>query len=156
MLSKRFHIGKSQTRSRISFTTPESKPHGDVQRGPFRDPAAVPFLEGIAEALKSRGYEVTEPKPGKACHGGCAVTFPEVQIEIVLLVRRRQGNIEFEILTWPSQSMRQRMRSGTREQADCQEWEELCSAIHSIVVADSRLKSVRLRTFAQGEAEYED
>lgn len=156
MLGKRFHIGKSETKSCISFRVPESEPDTSVKSGPFRDPAAIPALQKIGRALMTEGYNVTEPKVGKACHGAFRVAFKDVQISVVLLVHRRNAQIEFEIMTWPSQSLRQRMAGRRMTQPDCQEWAELALAIHAIVARDLRPETVTLRTFAEagGEAEW--
>jgi hypothetical protein len=81
MLRKGFSIRDSQTKSRLSFRLPDVGPHRTLKRSLFRDPAAIPMLKQIAESLRVKGYEVvTEPKPGKACHGACHVIFPEVEI----------------------------------------------------------------------------
>ena len=86
MLGKRFHIGKSETKSHISFRVPESEPLPSVKQSFFRDPAAIPTLQKISRALMAEGYDVTEPKVGKACHGACRVAFENVEISVVLLV----------------------------------------------------------------------
>jgi hypothetical protein len=151
MLRKQFHIGDTQTKSRLSFRVPESEPHTNLKRTPFRDPAALPMLQNIAEGLHAQGYEVTKPKTGKACHGACRVIFPDVEITLVLLVRRRRGKVEFEILTWPSQTLRQRISGRRMKSANCTEWAELCSAMHTILAGDSRMESVLLRTFSEAE-----
>jgi hypothetical protein len=148
MLGKGFHIGKSETKSRISFRVPESEPLASVKRSPFRDPAALPTLQKISRALMAEGYDVTEPKVGKACHGACSVAFKDVEISVVLLVHRRNAKIEFEIMTWPSQSLRQRMAGRRMTHPDCQEWAELASAIQTIVASDIQPETVTLRTFA--------
>jgi hypothetical protein len=150
MLRKGFSIRDSQTKSRLSFKVPDVGPHRTLKRSLFRDPTAIPMLKQIAESLRVKGYEVTEPKPGKACHGACRVIFPDVEISVVLAVRRRQGKIEFEILTWPSQTLRQRFRR-TLKSPDCQEWTELCAAIRDILAGDSRLESLRWRAFMEAE-----
>ena len=93
MLRERFSIRDSQTKSRLSFKLPDAKPHKNLKRTLFRDPAALPMLQRITEGLYAQGYEVTKPKPGKACHGFCRVIFPDVEIAVVLLVRRRRGKI---------------------------------------------------------------
>jgi hypothetical protein len=151
MLRKNFHIGKSKTKSRISFRVPESEPHTNVKRSLFRDPAAIPTLQKISRALMAEGYAVTEPKVGKACHGACHVVFNDVEISVILLVRRRSGKIEFEIMTWPSQSLRQRMGARRMTHPDCQEWADLASAIYAIVARDLQPETVTLRTFAEAE-----
>jgi hypothetical protein len=48
------------------------------------------MLKQIAESLRVKGYEVTEPKPGKAGLGACRVIFPDVEVAVVLLVSRRK------------------------------------------------------------------
>jgi hypothetical protein len=151
MLRKTFHIGDTQTKSRLSFSVPESEPHTNLKRTPFRDPAALPMLQSIAEGLDAQGYAVTKPKTGTACHGACRVIFPNVQIIVILLVRRRRGNVEFEILTWPSQTLRQRISGRKMKSADCNEWAELCSAMHAILAGDSRVESIVLRTFSEAD-----
>jgi hypothetical protein len=153
MLRKGFNIRDSQTRSRLSFKLPDTEPHKHLKRSIFSDPAALPMLKNIAEGLHVQGYEVSGPKPGKACHGGCRVIFPTVEIEVVLLVRRRRGKVEFEILTWPSQTVRQ-SQGHTMRSPDCREWSELCLAIHDILVRDSRVESLLLRTSLDAENGY--
>ena len=69
---------------------------------------------------------------------------------MVLAVRRRKGKIEFEILTWPSQTLRQRFRR-TLKSPDCQEWAELCSTIRDILASDRRLESLKWRAFIEAE-----
>ena len=155
MLGKRFHIGKSKTKSCISFRTPESEPDTSVKHGPFRDPAAIPALQKIRRALMAEGYNVTEPRVGKACHGAFRVAFKDVQISVVLHVHRRNAKIEFEIMTWPSQSLRQRIVGRRMIQPDCQQWAELAVAIHAIVARDLRPEMVTLRTFAEAGNEAE-
>jgi hypothetical protein len=152
MLRERFSIRTSQTKSRLSFKLPEVESHQTLKRAFFRDPAAIPMLEHIAGSLRIGGYNVTKPKPGKACHGAFRVIFPQVEISVVLLVRRRRRKIEFEILTWPSQSLRQRFRGRTLTSPDCEEWAQLCSAIREILAQDSRLESLQWRTFIDAES----
>src|ERR1700730_8141721 len=129
MLRKQFTIRDSQTKSRLSFKLPDAQPHKNLKTSVFRDPAALPMLQSITELLHTQGYEVTRPKPGKAWHGSCRVIFTEFEIAVVRLVRHRRGKVEFEILTWPSQTLRQRFRGPLRS-PDCREWSELCSEIN--------------------------
>ena len=152
MLRKHFHIGKSQTKSHISFRVPDSEQHTTLKRSLFRDPAAIPALQKISRALIAEGYDVTEPRVGKACHGWCRVVFKDVEISLVLLVHRRNAKIEFVIMTWPSQSLRQRMTGRRMTHPDSQEWAESASAIHTIVARDLQPETVTLTTFAEGDA----
>lgn len=130
----------------------DSEPVTSVKRSLFRDPAAIPTLRQITRALLAQGYDVTEPKVGKACHGSCRVAFKDVEISVVLLLHRRNTKIEFEIMTWPSQSLRQRMAGRRMTHPDCQEWAELSSAIKSIVAKDLQAETVTSRTFAEAQA----
>jgi hypothetical protein len=150
MLGKRFSLRDSQTKSRFSFKLPD-EPHGGLTRSVFRDPAALPMLRNIAEGLRSDGYEVRNPKLGKACHGYCEVLFPDVNVDVIMLVGRRGGKIEFEIMTWPRQTLRQSLLGRTLKSPDCEEWSQLCSAINSILSRDPRLESVAVRTNVQAE-----
>jgi|SRR5579872_227194 len=151
MLRKCFHIGNSKTKSRISFTVRDSEPPTGMKRSLFRDPAAIPTLERISRALRAEGYVVTEPKVGKECHGACHVSFKDVEISVILLVRRRGAKIKCEIMTWPSQSLRQRMGARRMTHPDCQEWAELASAIRAIVATDLQPETVTSRAFAEPE-----
>ncbi len=130
---------------------PESAPPASVKRSPFRDPAAIPTLQNIKRALMAEGYDVTEPKVGKACHGACRVAFKDLEISVVLLVHRHNAKIEFEIMTWPSQSLRQRLTGRRMTHPDCQEWASVASAIQTIVARDLQPETVTLRTFAEAE-----
>jgi hypothetical protein len=107
------------------------------------------MLQTIAEGLQAQGYEVTKPKTGKVCHGFCRVILPDVEIAVVLLVRRRKRKIEFDIMSWPSQTLRQRISDRNMKSADCKEWAELCSAMHTVLTRDSRVESVVLRAFSE-------
>jgi hypothetical protein len=78
--------------------------------------------------------------------------FKDVEISLVLLVHRRNAKIEFVIMTWPSQSLRQRMTGRGMTHPDCQEWAESASAIHTIVARDLQPETVTLTTFAEGDA----
>src|SRR5690349_15870394 len=129
MFRKRFHIGRSQTKSRISFRMPDCESQVDLKRRIFRDPVAIPTLQKISLALLAQGYDVSEPKVGKACDGFCRVVFKDVEISVVLLVERCDAKIKFDVITWPSQSFRQRMKGRRMTQPDCAEWAELASAI---------------------------
>jgi hypothetical protein len=151
MLRKTFHVGDTRTKSRLSFKVSESEPHKNLKRTLFRDPAALPMLQHITDGLHAKGYAVTRPKTGKACHGCCRVTLPDVEIDVILGVRRRIRKIEFEILTWPSQTLRQRISGHSMKSADCREWAELCSVIHTILARNSQIESLTLTTFSDGE-----
>ena len=87
----------------------------------------------------------------EACHGWCRVAFKDVGIWVVLLVHRRNAKIEFEIMTWPSQSLRQEWWGGRMTHPDCREWAELASAIRTIVARDLQPETVALRTFAEAD-----
>jgi hypothetical protein len=148
------NIGQSETKSRFSFDMPDTGQRNDSKVTVFRDPAAVPMLREIATALKTEGYDVTHPKPGKACHAACSVRFPHLVIGLVLLVQRSEGKVIFELLTWPHRSLRQRMLHGRlRSSGDCDEWSGVCSTVNAILVRDKRLGSVAAMTFAEGENE---
>src|SRR5262249_17216660 len=119
MLGKSFDIGESLTKSCLSFSIRESEPPMKGEQSLFRDPAALPMLHNVVQRLHAQGYEVTAPKTGKACHGACRISFPDVEITVILMVERRAGKIEFDILTWPSQTLRQRISRRKMKSADC-------------------------------------
>jgi hypothetical protein len=146
------NFGQSVTKSRFFFYVGETEaPTGDVAA--FRDPAAVPMLQGIASRLTARGYDVTPPMPGKACHAACSVKFPHVLVSLVLLVFRCNECVNYELLTWPRQNVVQRW-SGHRlaSPEDCREWGEVCATVDDVLRDDEHLNSVRSLTFAEAEA----
>lgn len=131
----------------------DSEPQNNVKRSLFRDPAAIPTLQRISRGLVAQGYDVSEPKVGKACHGFCRVAFKNVEISVLLFVERCDAKIKFDVMTWPSQSFRQRMKGRRMTQPDCEEWAELATAIRVIVARDLEPETVTLRTFAEAHAD---
>lgn len=132
---------------------PDSEPQNNVKRPLFRDPAAITTLQKISRGLLAQGYDVSEPKVGKACHGFCRVAFKNVEISVLLFVERCEAKIKFEVMTWPSQSFRQRMKGRRMTQPDCEEWAELATAIRIIVARDFKPETVTLRTFAEADTD---
>ena len=104
------------------------------------------FLAKIAERLRVQGYSVEEPKPGKACHAHVQVNFPDVQVSVILLVKRTETSLECALLTWPSQSFSQRLRRRMAS-PDCEEWSRLCSAINDVLTQNVAVESLRWTTF---------
>ena len=141
----------SQTKSHFSFTLPDVQQNGDLESRPFRDPAALPLLQSIVDQLREDGFEVTTPKSGMACHAGCQVTFSDVCIAVIMLLKRRAGEVKFHVLTWPSQSLWQRFTGRALTSPDCPEWSAVCSAIHAILARDARLQSLVSRTSSEDE-----
>jgi len=148
VFGKRFSIRDSSVKSQFHFHFHDLESNGGARKRPFRDPAAVPFLTGIAERLRAQGYCVEEPKPGKACHAYLRVGFPDVQVSVILLVKRTEASLECALLTWPSQSLSQRFRRRMAT-SDCDEWSQLCSVINDILVEDVAVRALRWTTFAE-------
>ena len=86
-----------------------------------------------------------------AAHARPSVAFKDVEKSVVLLVHRRNAKIEFEIMTWPSQSLRQRMGRRRMPHPDCREWAELAAAIQTIGARDLQPETVTLRTSAEAD-----
>ena len=111
------------------------------------------MLQGIASRLTARGYDVTLPMPGKACHAACSMKFPHVLVSLVLLVFRCNGCVNYELLTWPRQNVVQRWsRHRLASPEDCREWGEVCATVYDVLRDDEHLNSVRSLTFAEAEA----
>jgi hypothetical protein len=66
----------------------------------FRDPLYLRIAGKIVGELRVRGFQVTEPKAGKACDAAFTVKFRRFRIEVVMLATRYPGAIEGGILTW--------------------------------------------------------
>src|SRR5216683_5414723 len=101
ILGKKFSLTDSTIRSCFDFCIPEEpgwrKLPGRQRRTLFRDSVAIPTLRIIAQALHVQGYRVTDPRPGKACHGVFDVRFRDVTIIVILAVSRRRGKVEFRL-----------------------------------------------------------
>ena len=110
------------------------------------------MLQDIATGLGAAGLDVTDPKPGKACQAICAVRFRHVNVSLVLLVRRHNGRVGCQLLTWPFQKFAQRFSRRLKSSGDCKEWSHVCAILNDILVHDQRLRAVRSLTFSEGEA----
>src|SRR3954471_5997782 len=104
MLRKRFSLRESKVKSRFVFRLSGYNHEGHEVRKPFRDRSALPVLEKLVDALRSRGYDVTIPERGKACDGYFRVTFSSVVVVAVMLVEHADGTVEFSLCSWPYQS----------------------------------------------------
>ena len=133
MLRKRFSLKGSKIKSRIVFRLPDCKTERHIVWKPFHDPAALPVMERLADALRQRGNNVTTPKNGKACDGCFKVTFASVTITVILLVDRTQQSVEFTLLSWPSQSLAQRLHRSAASPDEFGEWDELCSVMSKLL-----------------------
>jgi len=111
------------------------------------------MLRDIATVLSAEGYDITEPTPGKACHAASLIRFPHVRVSLVLLVRRHDGRVAYQLLTWPSQTFAQRLSCHRlKSPGDCREWSEVCATVNAILERDERLNSVRSLSFSEGES----
>ena len=138
MLRKGFSIRDSQTKSRLSFKLPDVGPHRTLKRSLFGTRLPFRCLNSSPRACDSKAMRSRNRNPARRVMGLVAPIFPDVEISVVLAVRRRKGKIEFEILTWPSQTLRQRFRR-TLKSPDCQEWAELCSTIRDILARETTI-----------------
>jgi hypothetical protein len=156
ILGKKFSLMDSTVRSRFHFCIPEEpgwrKLPGRQRRTFFRDSAAIPTLRIIAQALQVQGHQVTDPRPGTACHGAFDVRFRDVTMIVMLLVSRRRGKVEFSLQTWPLQPVPQRWRTRALASPDFPpEWSTLCEKINDIVLLEIRPESLHRMTFREGE-----
>jgi hypothetical protein len=133
MLRKRFSLSQSKVKSRFVFRLPEHKTESNESGKSFRDRAALPLLERLADALRMRGYFVSTPKRGKACDGTFQVTFSSVMVIVILLVERPNEIEEFTLLSWPFQTLSQRLSRSVATPDDFAEWAKLCSDINEVL-----------------------
>lgn len=69
MFRRRFNLMDTHVKSSFRFKVPEVPgwrrlPQRE-RRSLFRDPAALPMLEKIIDALQVQGYSVTKPRTGR-------------------------------------------------------------------------------------------
>jgi hypothetical protein len=157
MFRKRFNLMETSVKSSFKFKVREDPGWRRItprpRRSIFRDPAALPMLEKIADALTARGFSVTKPKTGAACHGWFQVAFPGFRIMVVLLTGRKRGMVEFSIQSWPSQSLRQRWRTRAATSPDSSDWDQLCREIYNVISGEIKPESLQWTTFKEAERE---
>ena len=104
----------------------------------FRDPAALKTLEKLAAGLRKDGYNIDNPRPGKACQAFCSYSpAPDRKINIMLFVDdRTQELLECRLLTLYGQPFIYRFlrRDLLASPQFLEHWRNFCAAI------DSRLK----------------
>lgn len=115
-----------------------SSPFGYRAHKPLRDPYGLCLLEHVGERLRTAGFQVTPAKPGKACDAGFYVRFTTFDVAVILLVKRRVGEVECGLLTscvrpaWCRESV----------EATFAEWARVCKAIYHILQQDSEITAL--------------
>lgn len=151
MRGKRHSLSDSKVRSCFIFQLPDESNGGRAKEPMFRDSAAIPLLRKITEGLRRKGFAVSVPKPGTACHAASTVGFPDVRIIMILLVSRRGSVIEFHLLTWPSEPFVRRIVGRTRPPDEFEEWARVCSSINETLVRDVKPYSLEWTTFRHAD-----
>ena len=113
----------------------------DYQANPrsfFRDPAALKALEKLAAALRKDGYNMDNPRPGKACQAFCSYwPAPDRRINVMLFVDDRiQESLVCQLMTFCGQPFIYKLlrRDLLASPQFLEQWRNFCAAI------DRRLK----------------
>jgi hypothetical protein len=133
--------GADQIRSQFAFTVPDNSGCGQKVR-PFRDPIALGVLVKVVERLRADGLRVTDAKPGMACHAAFSVKFPEFEVLVILLARRRDGIVDCRILSWCARSPWRRPSPRVVSEG----WSRACVAIKKALSQDPDTASLRWMT----------
>lgn len=118
----------------VDFEVPEGSFGIDQPETPpklFRDPVALRVMERIASGLQQNGFQVTDPRPGKACPAACELPLKDRRIHIVLVIDRDSGRLNCHLLTFCSQSIiRSLLHLNMLNSLGLAEtWMQLCGAI---------------------------
>jgi hypothetical protein len=116
---------------------------------PFRDPAAVPIAQKIAEGLQREGYETTNVKPGKACHAGFECKFERMSVGVVFLIERMESGLECAVWSRPWRSLWRRRVPFTL--VEIEEWRRLGAELDRIIKRNLKPDSYRWMTFREFE-----
>jgi hypothetical protein len=124
---------KSRTIFEVNESLLAPMARGYQMTRPFRDPAGLDISQKIASGLRQQGYEVTEPKNGKACDAVFRCKFKDFSITAVLAIDdRREGVVKCRLLTWKSRKTplaRLLQRDPPMSTAMEEQWKRLCSAL---------------------------
>jgi hypothetical protein len=123
-------------RSRFVFQAPERLRDDNVRR--FRDPFGLEIFVKLAECLRTHGYQVSEPEPGKICDAAFIVRFDGFTIWAFLGVGPHAGTIEYSIFT----GVGREWSGKVSRQFACDEWTRLCTLIDQILRQDLGYASV--------------
>ncbi len=118
----------NRLKSRSIFEVSEERlpleARGYLATRPFRDPAALDIVRRIAFGLRERGYEVTEPKHGRACDAIFRCRFKGFNITLILLIDdRKNGTIKGRMVTWKTRKpLLTRLLHGELSTPEMKEW----------------------------------
>lgn len=136
-------------KSCFAFKVPNESPEQSPPK-PFRDPFGSQILSEICSRLRAEGFQLSDPKPGRACDSGSTARCPGLKLEVVVLVKRSQTSIDCALLTWRTRPAWRRISSPS---VLCQ-WEGLCAAIERILREDLKITPLLWLTREQAEAHW--
>jgi hypothetical protein len=124
----------------------------------LRDPAGLPILRQIAEALSKRGYRATEVKQARGIEAGFGCSLSgKSEISIILGVSRRgSGFISCDLITYYSPSWLDRWRGRSALPDKVVEWNRLCEAINEELIGALHAASVLWQTEAEASERWKD
>jgi hypothetical protein len=149
--------GASEVQSCFVFTVPGGL-SGRSSAKLFRDPFGPQLLNRVARLLSTRGFEVTEGRPGRASDAGFKVRLDRLVIQVAVLVKRREEVTECVLLTWCCRPFLHRVWRRALEKRESDEWSRLSAAIDRILrenLPDLNLGSLLSLTRKQAEARWE-
>jgi hypothetical protein len=94
----------------------------------FRDPDALAIFNKLADGLRTVGYDVTEPKHGKATDAYLRCRFADFDISIILNAHSYGSSLrKYCLISWPRKSiLRVCFRRGSSGSEVDQKWKNLC------------------------------
>lgn len=113
----------------------------------FRDPAALKILEKLVAALRKDGYNIDNPRPGKACQAFCSYSpAPDRKINVMLFVDdRTQESLEYRLLTFYGQPFIYRLlrRDLLASPQFLELWKNFCAVIDNCLKGTLAARSVK-------------
>lgn len=121
----------------------------------FRDPLGLEILCQVAGCLRADGFQVTDPKEGKACDAIFCVQFADMEVSVVLGANRPGDRIECFVLTWVPK--RWRLRPFWRlpfPQRTSENWNGVCDAIERALKGNANVLSLTRLTLQEGSVRW--
>jgi hypothetical protein len=119
---------------------------GQAEPKPFHDPVGLQLLRDVSEGLQRGGFQCSAVKRGRACDAGLTVSFEKFGVSVILLAKRRSGQIKLAILTWIKRPLWRSLAAAPER-----DWVRVCEAIEKVLREHSKVNHIE--RLARSEAE---
>jgi hypothetical protein len=124
----------------------ETSSESDTEIKLFRDPVGIEVLMKVADTLRTSGFGVSEPRPGKTWDAAFRISFSEFFIGVTLITEREGKVVDCLVVT----SCRKRILHRVSPELVRDRWKSVCDAIEKALEHDPDVQSLRRVTRKQG------